>query len=75
MDLEVDQCRLRLAQQVVLMTSCQALRVEGVNLDTPEGRDLLRDRVRQQLDSAEIEALQKRIAQAESLAHSAISTT
>lgn len=71
MDLELDQFKLRLKQQTALVIASTRLQSEGVRLDTPGGKDLLRDRVQQQLDSGEIEALRRRIARGEFLARSA----
>ena len=68
MELELDQFKLRMKRETALMIAFSQLRSEGVCLDTPEGKGLLRDRVQQQLDSAAIEVLQRRIARGEFLA-------
>ncbi|WP_294768591.1 hypothetical protein [uncultured Rhodoferax sp.] len=63
--IELDRFKLHSAQQTACLLADMHLRAAGVDPQTPEGLDLLRDQVQRHLHKPEIQALKQRLAREE----------
>ena len=62
--LAFDQFKLSVLKQTAIEVCHTHLQSDGVDLSTPEGIDLARNRVQQQTNTAEIRLLEQRLARA-----------